>query len=31
LAVFPGLAIFFVLISFYIIGNQLNEKMNARH
>jgi len=31
LALFPGLAIFFVLISFYIIGNQLNEKMNARH
>ena len=31
LALFPGLAIFFVLVSFYIIGNQLNEKMNARH
>ena len=31
LALFPGVAIFFVLISFYIIGNQLNEKMNARH
>ena len=31
LAVFPGLAIFFVLISFYVIGNQLNEKINARH
>ena len=30
LAVFPGLAIFLVLISFYIVGNQLNEKMNAR-
>ena len=31
LAVFPGFAIFLVLISFYIIGNQLNEKMNSRH
>ena len=31
LALFPGLAIFFVLVSFYLIGNQLNEKMNARH
>ena len=31
LAVFPGLAIFLVLISFYTIGNQLNEKMNVRH
>ncbi len=30
LAVFPGLAIFLVLISFYVLGNQLNEKLNAR-
>ncbi len=31
LAVFPGFAIFLVLISFYILGNQLNEKMNTRY
>lgn len=30
LAIFPGFAIFLVLISFYIVGNHLNEKMNAR-
>lgn len=30
LAVFPGMAIFMVLLSFYIVSNQLNEKMNIR-
>lgn len=30
LAVFPGLAIFLVLMAFNILGNAVNERMNAR-